>query len=160
MKKKNYKKGEYNSILMQHILMALIFAGILLFGAYHYFNAKSVMTENEIISIKNELETYFKECSEDPLNKGRLKTIKINANKFDSICLLGEYGDIYAISPDMRKIYESNNNLVFFNSDLNEENLIIKVNYIIGSININYEFERSTCISSKNREILEIPLTC
>jgi len=132
------KKGGLTTKSIFFIMMSLIMIWIIFFGINKILLVEKTLTNQEKIIIKKEIKDALKYC-QDPLNKGNLKTIKLDKFGFNSICIINNSMNL--------------NNLEIFNTN---PQLIKDGKKYQNSINVNDSIVllMKTSISS-NKEILE-----
>ncbi len=140
------RKAEITVMSFFYILMGIFFIGILVFGFSKIFMIQNVLSDQELLDIKQSIKSDFEYCS-DPLNSGNIKIIDIKTNKFDGIYLVGKSilsekdNEIFS---ELKNIYQGGDNVVLFTVDKiiedNDRTVMSGFN-VIGSLKIDVDFD-------------------
>jgi hypothetical protein len=162
--KNNKKAMEVQTVF--YIFMSIIMVTIIAFGLGQVMSVSEQLSDAERVEIQNELKNKFEAC-EDPINRGNTEYIKLEKQKFNSICFLGnDYANPVANLKTKLKNYEefkiigtSGDNVVLIKT-LNITGEITE-NTIISSMKIDSEITESFCyFNTENDDTFYFELKC
>lgn len=161
------KKAELAIQAIFYVLMGMVFIAILIFGFNKLFLVQDELDRQDLLEIKNDLETAFEYC-EDPLNKGNFKTFEFNNKQFNSVCIIDEdildptsqYGSI----EEFKIIYEAGENVVLLSSNLvlkQDGTFELLETNIIDSFSAEISYGQTGCFNyDNNKRKLEVKVSC
>jgi RNase P subunit RPR2 len=162
--KNNKKAMEVQTVF--YIFMSVIMIAIIVFGLAQVISISEQLSDTERVEIQNELKNKFESC-EDPLNKGNTEYIKLEKQKFNSICFLGtDYlNSVNNLDTKLNNYEEfkiignSGDNIVLIKT-LNI-NGVITENTIISSMKIDADISKSFCyFNTENDDTFYFELKC
>lgn len=169
----NKKKLQTNKKAMAvqtvfYIFMSIIMLAIMVYGINKIFLIQDQISESERLEIQTQLKKTLEHCKE-PLNKGSSQIIKLNNQKFNSICLIGN--DItntnnkiqQELNPEqyaeIQVIANTNDNVILLKTKT-YENTIQETN-IISTFSVSNEILESHCyINKENSKNLYFKYIC
>jgi len=142
------KKAEISMETFFFILMMLLMIWIIYFGISKLFLVNDTISEQERIDIKNQLKKGFEYC-DDPLNAGSFKTIEINSNMINGVCVFTN--DINSgnnkLDNELNLVKKGGNNIALING-----------NNIIDSFKV--ESIKDFCSFREENKIFKIKINC
>lgn len=131
------KKAELTITTFFYFLMALLFIWIMVFGYTQISNTQSVLSELELVKLKNELRDAMHFCNE-PLNSGSSTFINIQHKSFNSICILQK--DYSGPNSDWAKIKSTGDNVVLLKTLFDNTGSVIE-KHVISTFQLDFEIE-------------------
>lgn len=160
------KKGNIGVETIFFILMAIIFAGILIFGFQQIFLIQDTISEADLVETKNKLEENLEYC-DDPLNRGNFRLVEIDASQFNSICVIGENPlsnpALSSLQSELDIIGDAGDNVVLLNSNIRivSGSYVLEDYNIIDSINAEVDIGNTFCrFDTEGRGFIELEVRC
>jgi hypothetical protein len=144
--KNNKKAMEVQTVF--YIFMSIIMIAIIVFGLGQVMSISEQLSDAERVEIQNELKNKFESC-EDPINRGNTEYIKLEKQKFNSICFLGNDYSNPILDGNGKGLNDKLNNYDEFKIIGNSGDNVV----LIKTLNINGALTENTIISSMKIDV-------